>query len=481
MKKFIKHSKFIFILLFLPFYALSLPTQISGKVISGNGLVIRALVYIDKLSNSDFQLGMQEIASNELFNLRFEISGIQEVTVKIANQSFSFFAEEGKSYQMEIDNLELPPKSSISEQKPLHIVWSKPDVLNEVIGVFDYTFSSFLEKNFIAIYKYRDAKLLQSFENEMLNKLKETTNLSTSEKKFFDDYLNYQFADLKNASQTLSDQKLGEIYLKNKEILYDNPAYMLFFRHYFNQYFTSGKRNIAYNQVLELTKKSATIGQLMDLMKKDPILLNEQLRELVLLYALKDVFYNTEFNSLYIKHKLSELSEKSKFAKNQKIAGNILKQLSQMQIGEPAPDFKLKSTSGSVKSLADYSGRYVYLVFISDNCPACEAEMELLKDIHSRYQKNIAVVCILVNYTKTGLSKVIEKTKSPGDRLLFNNDFELLNTYSIRNFPHYLLIDREGKILQQSARKPHEGIDKYFDFLIRKDAEKSRKPDSMFR
>ncbi|MFH1000120.1 MAG: hypothetical protein V1783_04685, partial [Bacteroidota bacterium] len=115
MKKFIKHPKFIFILLLLPFYALSLPTQISGKVISGEGLVIRALVYSDKLSNSDFQLGMQEIASNELFNLRVEISGIQEVTVKIANQSFSFFAEEGKSYQMKIDNLELPPKSSISE------------------------------------------------------------------------------------------------------------------------------------------------------------------------------------------------------------------------------------------------------------------------------------------------------------------------------------------------------------------------------
>ncbi len=459
----------------------ALPTFIEGKVINGNGLAIRISTYSDQISFQEELLDTYTIKSDENFELGFEVVDIQEVFVRIGNQQFSFFAEAGKSYQVQIENVEIPPKSAVNQQKSLHIFWSEINALNEVIDNFNYSFSTFLEENFVALYKYRDSKLLNSFEEGMLAKLDETTGLNPTEKTFFKNYINYQFADLKNASSTVSELKLGESYFKNSEVLYNNPSYMLFFKHYFESYFGSGKRNTNYNEFIRLIGNGNAVPKLLDYLGQDPILIQERLRELVLLSALKEVFYTKGFKKTDIIRLIKELSKKSKFPEHQKIGKAIINQLTSMQIGAMTPEIKLKSTQGIFKNLSDYKGRYVYLVFTSDNCQACESDRVSLEEIHEKYQKDIAIVEVFVNYTQTGLEKFLKENRSSWDRLLFANDFELLNTYHIRNYPLYIFLDREGKIVFNPSKKPHEGIERYFDFVIRRDADKEKKPDILFR
>ena len=481
MTTYLKQFLFLGLLFFMLPISKALPTFIEGKVINGNGLVIRVSAYSDQISFQENLLDMYEVKSDENFELGFEIADIQEIFVHIGNQTFSFFAEEGRSYQLKIENVEIPPKSAISEQKPLHLFWSKRNALDEAIDNFNYTFSSFVEENFVALYKYRDSKLLQSFEDETETKLKETTNLSPKEKIFFKNFIAYQLADLKNASHTVSDLKLGETYFKNAEILYNNPAYMLFFNHYFAKYFVTGRRNTNYHEFIKLIGNGNNISKLIDYLGQDPILIQERLRELVLLNALKEVYYNKDFNALQIKILIEEITKNSKFTEHKKIGAAIISQLSGLQIGAIAPIFKLKSTQGNYKSLSDYKGRYIYLIFTSDNCQACESDRVALEKIHEKYKKDIAVVEVFVNYTKNGLIKYTNKTKASWDRLLFNNNFDLLNSYRIRTYPLYILLDRENKILLNPAKKPHEGIDRYFDFIIKRDAHKEEKQDVLFR
>jgi len=472
---------FLALLLFIHHFSIALPTFIEGKVVKGNGMVIRISTYSDQISFQEELLDMNEIDASQNFKLAFEIASIQEVFIRIGNQSFSFFAEGGKSYQLEIDNLDIPPKSAVSEQKPLHILWSEKNALDEAIDNFNFTLSSFLEENFIGIYKYRDTKLLLSFEADMLEKLGNTSTLNTTEKTFFENYIAYKLADLKTASRTISDSQLGETYLKNKPVLYNHPGYMLFFNQYFSQYFVTGKRNTDYNNIIELVRKRSKASQLLDYIGKDPILIQERLRELVLLFALKEARYLKDFDGLKIKYLIQEIATTSKFFEHQKIGAAILNQLSSLQLGAPAPAFKLKSTAGSFKSLNDYKGRYVYLIFMSDNCQACESDMASIARLHEKYKLDIAIVGILVNYTKEGLSQFGRHANANWDRLLFSNDFDLLNKYRARNFPLYLLLDREGNLLLSPAKKPHEGIDRYFDFLLKRDQDKQTKPDILFR
>lgn len=474
-----------FILLGLFFLILpvsnALPTFIEGKVLGGNGLVIRISTYADQISYQEELLDIYEINSAEEFELGFEITGIQEVFVRIGNQQFSFFAEEGKSYQLRIENVETPPKSAVNKQKQLHLFWSEKNALNEAIANFNYNFSTFLEANFVALYKYRDSQLLKTFEDEILEKLEKTDNLNPKEKVFFGNFIAYQLAELKNASKTVSDLELGESYLKNKEVLYNHPSYMLFFNNYFTKYFLSGKRNTNYTEFVGRIRNGSKSSHLLDYIGQDPILIQERLRELVLLNGLKEVYYNKEFNRNQIIALIQELANKSKFPEHQKIGSSILKQLTSLQIGATPPAFKLKSTPGILKSLDDYKGRYVYLVFTSDNCQACEADRVALENIHEKYKENIAVLEVFINYTQEGLSKFINQGKSSWDQLLFDNNFDLLNDYHARIFPLYILLDREGKIVFNPSKKPHEGIDRYFDFVSRRDSQKEEKEDILFR
>lgn len=479
MTKYLKKFIFLGILIFIHSLSQALPTFIEGKVIKGNGLVIRISAYSDQISFQEKLLDICEIDPSENFKLSFEIDNIQQVFIQIGNQSLSFFAEAGKSYQLKIDNVEIPPKSLVSEHQALNILWSTKNPLNEAIDNFNFSYSGFVEENFIALYKYRDAALLKSFKEDMRVKLSNTTNLSAKEKDFFGNFIAYRIADLTNASRTVSDSELGKTYLQNEPVLYNHPNYMLFLNQYFSQYFVLGKRNTNYTDFIELIKKGSKTAQLLDYMGKDPVLVQERLRELVLLIALKEVYYSNDFKVLQIKSLIQEIVSQSKFPEHQKIGAAILNQLNGLQIGGKAPAFELKSADGSSKSLSNYRGRYVYLIFMSDNCPACESDMAWIERLHEKYKKDIAMVGILVNYTKKGASKFSNANQNSWDRLLFGNDFELLNKYHVRNFPLYMLIDRNGNMMQTTAKKPYEGIDRYFDFLI--NPEKEIKPDILFR
>jgi thioredoxin-related protein len=480
MLQYLKKLIFFSFLLFIADVS-ALPTFINGKAIRGSGLLIRLNTYTDQISFQESILDMEEIKSDELFQLGFEIADIQEVFLNIGNQSFSFYAQAGKSYHLTIDNIEVLPKSALAEQNPLHIVWNEKNELNEVIDNFNYEFGDFLETNFIALYKNRDAKLLGAFEQEIEKKRSETKSLSEHEQAFFKDYIAYQFADLKYASQTVSDKTLGETYFQNKPVLYNNSSYMLFFQHYFNQYFSSGKRTINYHEFVDLMRTLKNLAQLMDFVGKDPVLVQERLRELVLLNALKEIYYNKDFDSVKVGSLIKSIALQSKFKEHKKIGVAVLNQLTALKTGMLAPSLELKSTAGTVKNLTYYQGKYVYLFFISDNCQACEQDLSAIRMLNEKYRNDIAFVSVLVNYTKNGQNKLSQLPNTPWDKLLFANNFNLLNTYKVRSFPLYILLDREGKILLYPAKKPHEDIDRFFDYLIQRDKAKNTKPDELFR
>ncbi|MBN2236892.1 MAG: hypothetical protein JW729_04995, partial [Bacteroidales bacterium] len=128
----------------------ALPTFVRGKAIGGVGLFIRVTTYADRLSNEIEILDLDEIKTDEHFDLGFDINLFQEIFVEIGNQRFSFIAESGKTYELQIENIESPPRSALAEHKALHVTWAKTNSLNEAIDNFNYEYSQFLEANFIA-------------------------------------------------------------------------------------------------------------------------------------------------------------------------------------------------------------------------------------------------------------------------------------------------------------------------------------------
>ncbi|MGC8644365.1 MAG: peroxiredoxin [Isosphaeraceae bacterium] len=64
-----------------------------------------------------------------------------------------------------------------------------------------------------------------------------------------------------------------------------------------------------------------------------------------------------------------------------------------VQVGDPAPDFTLPSSTGEIVSLASFKGREVVLFFYpKDNTPGCTAEACSFRDSHQAFQDAGAVV-----------------------------------------------------------------------------------------
>ncbi|RZK04086.1 MAG: AhpC/TSA family protein, partial [Flavobacterium sp.] len=72
-----------------------------------------------------------------------------------------------------------------------------------------------------------------------------------------------------------------------------------------------------------------------------------------------------------------------------------------LQAGNSAPGFTLKSIDGKIVKLSDYRGKYVLLDFWASWCPPCRAEHPLLKKLQQKYQKDIEVVSISMDASTT--------------------------------------------------------------------------------
>lgn len=65
----------------------------------------------------------------------------------------------------------------------------------------------------------------------------------------------------------------------------------------------------------------------------------------------------------------------------------------QVEVGQPAPDFKLEDANGKVHSLSEYRGKWIVLFFYpKDNTPGCTLEACNFRDDSFRFEDANAVV-----------------------------------------------------------------------------------------
>ncbi len=114
----------------------------------------------------------------------------------------------------------------------------------------------------------------------------------------------------------------------------------------------------------------------------------------------------------------------------------------------PAVDFNLESRDGSMKTLADYKGKVVWMTFWASWCAPCRNELKLLKPLHEKYKdQGFSVVAINVDGAdEKAKAKSMFLAFRAGYPLLFDSDTRLAQQYSPSiEIPFGLLIDREGR------------------------------------
>ncbi len=124
--------------------------------------------------------------------------------------------------------------------------------------------------------------------------------------------------------------------------------------------------------------------------------------------------------------------------------------------GQQAPHFSLQNEAGKTISLGDLKGKLIYLDFWASWCGPCIEQMPHAKKVKEAYAgKDILFVYISVDETEKAWKKGIEKHNIEGIHLWakgFRN--ETAQAYNVRGIPRYVLIGRDGTILNNKPPRP---------------------------
>jgi peroxiredoxin len=115
-------------------------------------------------------------------------------------------------------------------------------------------------------------------------------------------------------------------------------------------------------------------------------------------------------------------------------------------IGQPAPDFALRSLDNENLRLSEHLGEVVVINFWATWCGPCRQEMPLLDGVYGKYRL-AGLVLFSVNIDDTQ-DRAIEmaRTLKVSYPVLFDTRKEVARAYQIGTMPVTVLIDREGVV-----------------------------------
>jgi len=127
--------------------------------------------------------------------------------------------------------------------------------------------------------------------------------------------------------------------------------------------------------------------------------------------------------------------------------------------GEDSPKFNYPDTNGKNVSLDDLKGKYVYVDVWATWCGPCKREIPSLKKLDEEFKgKDIAIVSMSIDKMedKDKWLKMVKDENLGGIQIMADKDWnsDFVKAYNIRGIPRFILIDKEGKILNDNAPRP---------------------------
>jgi hypothetical protein len=342
---------------------------------------------------------------------------------------------------------------------PVEFVGLNSDDLNYQISAFDSVESELILKYrmFLDFRFKKDTKRIDT----MLTTLNNVWN--DSENVFFESYKKHKIAELQYLFKLMSPKKIAEEYFKGQPIQYDDEGYTSLFNSYFSDYISRGTKQLPI-ETLSRWVDEKDLFKYLDSIGIDPMLQHEQLRELVALKALQESYYNDCYNPEMVVEMLKRFENESKFSQHRVIARNILNTFDEVAKEIELPDFRLPNVDKEIVSLSDFKGKWIYLSFVRVTEKSSICEIETLAFFYDSIRNNSDMEFVTISCDREfqKLYHFIKNSKN-GMRykwtwLHFDNNYKMLDSFAVRSYPHFVLINPEGRVHSYSTIKPGEGF-----------------------
>lgn len=434
-------------------------TEVSGVDTSYAGCEISLFAYTNQITFHEAELARCKVSKTGEFSLRFENNETRMIFFHLGVYKVFLYANPDTSYK-----IRLPQRNEKSaadkvnpyfEELPLHagIIGCGPYELNFLIRSFDNSFTPVFDKYVVQTY---NKKQLQGLDTT-INRLEEPYKLTQSI--FFKNYRFYKYGMLRHLASQHKSKAVSDIYFRNKPVLYENSSYMELFNQIYDRYFLFFGRTDKGKKIYDDINHWGNLDSLNISLQTDKVLVNDTLRELVVLKNIYDGFYGTDFSRLGLLHILDTLINRTHIAIHKQIGIEIRHKVTLLLKGFEPPAFTLLNQDSTLISLSDLKGKFIYLGFCSCMSYTCIKEFEALKTIQKKFGDKITIAIISTDDNWQDMHDYVKGNGLTWLFLHFGNQPSIIKDYDIRAYPTYFIIDKAGKLAVSPAPMPSENVE----------------------
>ena len=126
--------------------------------------------------------------------------------------------------------------------------------------------------------------------------------------------------------------------------------------------------------------------------------------------------------------------------------------------GKPSPDFEASGIDGKVRTLEDFRGKYVYIDVWATWCQPCMRELPHLKELEKKFEgRGITFLGLSIDSDRQKWEEKIRSGELSGVQLYLGDSSDFLTAYGIRSIPRFILLDKEGNIINSRMTRPSSG------------------------
>jgi thiol-disulfide isomerase/thioredoxin len=456
----------VLIMLMLSGILASQTVTVTGEAPGAEGKTIVLTTAADLITNIEKELAHADIDYTGQFTLTAEIRTPVLAILNIDFHRADLFLEPGKSVFVKCSPMNYKVLADINpliESQSIQIQFPNPDPdnLNTLVGKYSVIYNAFLFDNFNALYRDRQKAKLDSFKMVVSRAFPTITN------DYFAGYVKYRLAALELLAHAKSVPQLAKQYFIDPPVLYENTEYMDFFNQFFEKYLTATSRSFRYVDFPKIITTINSYPEMMKTLAKDTLLIKPQIREMVMLKALMEMFNLPGYDKESILSLLRTVAAETKFEGNSVIARDIVTYLTRLRPGTPAPPFTLYDRDKKAVSLKDFKGKPVLLTFWTTYCQSCLSDMDILKKLQEKYGDKIRIVSVSADYQYLKMQYFLMMKKDFNWTFLHLGDqLHLLKDYDVRSYPLYVLIDEQGNIYKYPAESPGSGLDGTMGMIV---------------
>lgn len=457
---------------------------VSGTSANAAGKRIALYGYRDMLSMDEVLMDECVVDSAGRFELRCFANYPRLVYVEVECYSQSFYVEPGRNYDVWLPEFDW----TIDERRnvylapvalPLEFLNLPADELNLRIGRYEEMVDSivsaervFFDPRYKPNRSHMEAmqrKVRAEFLGNTPQALRDSSEQQVMDDDFFGRYVEYTLAEMALNMSCVSRQKLIAKYITDQPVRYYDEQYMRLFLALYAGSISRGTRRIAQDRLVDWVD-ACDVARYADSIGLDPLLRNERVRELAMLEALKESFYDRAYSRTAVLMMIERVGKESKFEEHKQLANALVEHLSgkwaeKRNGGTEGTGFVLPDVEHNMVNLDSFRGKWVYMAFVRVNEAASQAEIETMAHFRdSVYAKHPEVVFVGVSCDRE-FQKMYHflKNSRRGHRynwtwLHYNGDYRLLEHYGVVSYPTFVLLRPDGTRKYEYTPAPASGI-----------------------